>query len=111
MMEFPASVFVQFFRNHGLLSMCGQPQWRTVDCGSEQYVSRIVKALGDCIRTGCAVKSDNRAQGEESVRYAAGQVHTLVLVVLVCHSDEALSVLAAGPSTGVAARIAVRSQQ
>jgi predicted NAD/FAD-binding protein len=44
MLDFPASVFVQFFRNHGLLSMSGQPQWRTVDGGSEQYVSRIVKA-------------------------------------------------------------------
>jgi predicted NAD/FAD-binding protein len=103
MMDFPASVFVQFFRNHGLLSMSGQPQWRTVDGGSEQYVSRIVKVLGDRIRTGCAVKSVKRDQGKVIVRDAAGEVHTFDHVVLACHSDEALSLLADGTSAEVAA--------
>ena len=111
MLEFPASVFVQFFRNHGLLSMSGQPQWRTVDGGSEQYVSRIVKVLGNRIRTGCGVSSVAREQDQVIVRDTTGEVHTFDHVVLACHSDEALSLLADGTSEEVSALGAIRYQK
>jgi predicted NAD/FAD-binding protein len=60
MLEFPAKVFVDFFRNHGLLAMSGQPQWRTVDGGSTQYVSRIAAELGDTVKLGCAAVAVRR---------------------------------------------------
>lgn len=111
MLEFPASVFVQFFRNHGLLSMNGQPQWRTVDGGSEQYVSRIVKLLGDRIRTGCGVSSVSRDQGQVKIIDTSGDVHGFEHVVLACHSDEALTLLADPTSAERSALGAVRYQK
>lgn len=94
MLDFPAAVFVQFFRNHGLLSMSGQPQWRTVDGGSEKYVSRILQSLGSRIRTNCGAASVERKPGQVTVQLANGDAQVFDHVVLACHSDEALSLLA-----------------
>jgi hypothetical protein len=53
MLAFPARVFADFFDNHGLLSMSGQPQWRTVDEGSQQYVDKLVAPFRERVRVGC----------------------------------------------------------
>lgn len=93
MLDFPASVFVQFFRNHGLLAMSGQPQWKTVDGGSQEYVSRILKVLGNRVRTASPVVEVERTSGRANLRLSNGETHTFDHVVLACHSDEALSLL------------------
>lgn len=38
----PASTFITFFRNHGLLSVTNHPQWYTVDGGSSCYVAKAL---------------------------------------------------------------------
>ena len=53
MLAFPAQVFVNFFANHSLLSMDGQPQWLTVDGGSQQYVDKLAASFSDRVRLGC----------------------------------------------------------
>ena len=40
--EYPALSFIQFFRNHGLLSVQDHPQWYTVTKGSREYVKAII---------------------------------------------------------------------
>jgi predicted NAD/FAD-binding protein len=45
MLKFPAKTFIRFFKNHGLLSTTGQPQWYTVTGGSKNYVSKIINIL------------------------------------------------------------------
>ena len=52
MLEFPALTFVRFFANHGLLSLTGRPQWRTLVGGSQSYVERLSAPFVDRIRTG-----------------------------------------------------------
>ena len=42
MMDFPARTFVRFFVNHHLLSVSGQPQWLTLEGGSQD----LCRALG-----------------------------------------------------------------
>ena len=37
-MKFPARTFLQFFKNHGLLSVNNRPQWYTVTGGSREYI-------------------------------------------------------------------------
>jgi predicted NAD/FAD-binding protein len=39
--DYPAQSFVNFFKNHGLLSVTNQPQWYTVAGGSCNYVEKI----------------------------------------------------------------------
>lgn len=44
-LQFPASTFLRFCLNHGLLQVNDRPQWRTVQGGAREYVKKILKAL------------------------------------------------------------------
>jgi predicted NAD/FAD-binding protein len=94
---FPATLVVRFFRNHGLLGVAGQHQWWTVKGGSRAYVDRLARRLeagGVRLRTGaraCSVLRD--AAGVEVVASGA-EPERFDEVVLACHSDQALRLLA-----------------
>jgi uncharacterized protein len=40
-LKFPARTFIQFFHNHGLLTVNGHPQWYTVTGGSRAYIEKL----------------------------------------------------------------------
>lgn len=44
-MDFPAATFVNFFHNHGLLSLNHRPQWYTLKNKSIDYVQAIEKSM------------------------------------------------------------------
>jgi predicted NAD/FAD-binding protein len=93
MLEFPAQTFVRFFENHGLLSVSGQPQWRTVVGGSQQYVERLSASFSHRIRTGCGASRVVRRNRGVSVIDAQGAEERHDEVVFACHADEALALL------------------
>lgn len=111
MLAFPARVFVDFFRNHGLLAMSGQPQWRTVDGGSQEYVSRISRALGDSFSTNCAAVSVRRLPDGVEVTDGSANKTTFDQVVFACHSDEALALLTDATQSETKALSAIRYQR
>lgn len=111
MLAFPARVFVDFFRNHGLLAMSGQPQWRTVDGGSKEYVARIAASLGDSVKTGCAAMSVRRDKAGVHVTDTNATTTAFDHVVFACHSDEALALLADPTGAEAAALGAIRYQR
>ncbi|MFD3190076.1 NAD(P)/FAD-dependent oxidoreductase [Sedimentitalea sp. HM32M-2] len=95
--DFPARTLVQFFRNHALLSTSGQHQWWTVDGGSIEYVRRLETCLrhrGVAIRTGTPVTRVRRHRGQVTVHSAAGPHAPFDQVILACHADQALGLLA-----------------
>ena len=59
MHAFPAESFIRFFNNHGLLATSGQPQWYTVNGGSEAYVNKIMSQLKAEIKIETAVSKVN----------------------------------------------------
>jgi predicted NAD/FAD-binding protein len=94
MLEFPLLTFARFFENHGLLQLTGRPRWRTVTGGSRRYVARIAGALGpDAIRHAAATRIVRRPGGVE-VRDATGETRLFDQVVLACHADQALHLIA-----------------
>lgn len=110
MLEFPASSLVQFFANHNLLSVSGQPQWMTVDGGARTYVERLAASLDGQVRVACgAVRVERTARGAR-VTDAQGETRTYDEVVLACHSDEALALLADASAEERAALGAIRYQ-
>jgi predicted NAD/FAD-binding protein len=111
MLAFPARVFVDFFRNHGLLAMSGQPQWRTVDGGSQEYVSRISGMLGSSISTNCAAVSVRRLPDGVEVTDGSGNKTNFDQVVFACHSDEALALLTDATQSETKALSAIRYQR
>ena len=98
MWEFPARYLVQFFKNHGMLSVNQRPTWRVVTGGSQRYVEKLVRPFRDRIRLQFPVESISRGPGWVEVRGrdCGGSYRTEQFdgVILACHSDQALGLLA-----------------
>jgi predicted NAD/FAD-binding protein len=95
-MDFPARSLVRFFQNHALLSARGQHQWWTVQGGSIEYVTRLVRHLekqGVKMRCGAPVKAVSRGAAQTVVHLADSLPETFDHVIFACHSDIALRLL------------------
>lgn len=91
--EFPARFFVDFFRNHGLLSLRNRPQWYVVPGGSARYVETLLARLDADVRMDCPVRRVHRLAEGIRVDSPAGE-EDFDEVVFACHSDQALRLLA-----------------
>ncbi len=92
--EFPASFFVRFFRNHGLLQIKDRPQWRVIEGGSREYLAPLTHAFEHKIHTGMPVKEILRPPGRGAlIRFANGSEQHFDQVVIATHSDQALTML------------------
>ncbi|BBE71243.1 NAD(P)/FAD-dependent oxidoreductase [Oharaeibacter diazotrophicus] len=94
-LEFPASNFVRFFRNHRLVDR-ERPIWRTVSRGSREYVDRLLaplKALGK-VRLASPVVAVTRGRTHVEVRTADGETDRFDEVVFAAHADQTLAMLA-----------------
>ncbi|MBV8635855.1 MAG: FAD-dependent oxidoreductase [Burkholderiaceae bacterium] len=96
MLAFPIATFARFCANHGLLQIDDRPQWHTVTGGSRNYVNRMLAAI-EHKRCGVAVQSVSRttAGGQRMIALrTADGVEYFDQVVLACHSDQSLGLLA-----------------
>jgi len=95
-LEMPAAFFIRFFENHGMLTVDDRPQWRVVCGGSAQYVERLVEPFRDRVRTNTPVRSVERitSDGGSTVTGVTVDGESFDHVILACHSDQALSLLA-----------------
>jgi predicted NAD/FAD-binding protein len=91
-LDFPLYSFIHFCHNHGLLQISDRPRWRTVIGGGRAYVERIAAGLSD-IRLNTPVLSVRRRPFGVELATAGGNVE-FDQVVLACHSDQALRLLA-----------------
>jgi predicted NAD/FAD-binding protein len=92
--DYPAAALIRFCDNHGLLSLRGRPQWRTVAGGSREYVSRLTAPYADRILTGRAVRAITRTPRGVSILDSDGQAAQFDHVVVATHGDQALRLLA-----------------
>ena len=94
MLEYPASSFLRFCINHGLVQLDNRPQWRTVNGGSRQYVNAIRNHLRGQIRLNSLIHKIYRTDGKVLLQDLHGKQETFDHVVLACHPDQALKLLA-----------------
>ncbi len=92
MMAFPVGTLIRFCHNHGLLQVNDWPQWHTVNGSAREYVRRMLPAIGDT-RVGAPVTSVRRSVHGVEIDSTRGTEH-FDHVVLACHSDQALALLA-----------------
>ncbi len=92
MLNFPLRFFVQFFKNHGLLSVNNRPQWHVISGGSRGYVEPLVASFRQHIRLNCPVLKVERDELGVTVHSAQGIEH-FDKVIFACHSDQALRLL------------------
>lgn len=91
MMDYPARTFVQFFENHGLLDINGQPQWRTVTGGSQHYVNKLILSARPTLKPAASLVS--RETSGVRVKDALGQEEVFDHVIMAAHADESLAML------------------
>ncbi len=93
MLRFPMATLVRFCHNHGLLQVSGRPPWRTVRGGAGSYVTRMLASIADA-RLKTPVRRVRRLPaGGVELSTDAG-TERFDGVVLACHSDQALALLA-----------------
>jgi len=93
LLEFPAASFARFFHNHGLLDRRRRVPWRVVEGGSARYVEALAAGFRDRIRLRAPVRALRRHADRVDVLTDAG-AQSFDRVILACHSDQALALLA-----------------
>jgi predicted NAD/FAD-binding protein len=91
--KFPASTFIRFFNNHGMLDFSRLPHWQTVVGGSHSYVRAFQKSFQGTLRLGCKVQAVMRNGNTVQVVLADGEVQKFDAVVLAAHADQTLKLL------------------
>ncbi len=88
-LEFPASAFINFFHNHGLLSLHNRPQWYTLKNKSIDYVQKLEKLI---LEKGRIVYND-------SIHVTRKDQQAWILdeafdeVIFACHPEEILKMI------------------
>lgn len=96
-LDYPARYLFTFLQHHGMLSIHGSPEWRTVTGGSREYVARLAAALADRgaeVRTGTKVTSILETATGVEITDGNGTVTTYDAVVVATHPGQALAMLA-----------------
>ncbi|MEZ6015306.1 MAG: FAD-dependent oxidoreductase [Planctomycetota bacterium] len=97
--RFPMRTLVRFFQNHGFLQVEGRPQWLTIPGGSRTYLDALVAPFRERIHTDSPVLRVARCDAGVDLTARRGPGGEAVTerfdrVVLSCHSDQALALLA-----------------
>ncbi len=90
----PLDFFAEFFRNHGLLQQRGRPQWRVVRGGSRAYLGPLAAPLAGRVHVRTPVVRVQRQADGVLLHTADGGAAQVDGVILACHSDQALRMLA-----------------
>lgn len=94
MMAFPARSFLQFFKNHGLLSVNDRPQWRTVVGGSSSYIAKMTDQWKRVeVRLNATLSGIQRSAGGVTVYLKDGTAEQFDQVIVATHADQALQLL------------------
>lgn len=94
MLDFPLLFFVRFFKNHGLLSVNQRPQWHVIQGGSRSYLEPLCRGFRDSIRLNANIDRVRRLTDGVELLMRDGSRERFDEVVLACHSDQALQLLA-----------------
>ncbi|MFE1415093.1 NAD(P)/FAD-dependent oxidoreductase [Streptomyces sp. NPDC058746] len=92
-LSYPAAYLFAFLDHHGLLSVTGSPQWKTVTGGSAAYVAAAAKHV-QRVHTSSPVDAVRRSGRGVRITTREGGTDTYDAVVIATHPDQALRLLA-----------------
>lgn len=91
--QYPFPDFARFFDSHGLLNAVDRPKWRTVVGGSQSYVRKLLADFRGELLLNAPVQQLRRTEHAVWLR-VHGEEQRFDAVILACHSDQALQLLA-----------------
>ncbi len=89
----PAQFILQFYQHHGLLNLLKRPQWYVIKGGSQRYVNQLIKPFADRIHVNTPIMRIKRQADGVTLITDNSEQH-FDAVVMACHSDQALKLLA-----------------
>ncbi|MCM8535014.1 MAG: FAD-dependent oxidoreductase [Lentisphaeraceae bacterium] len=90
--KFPLRFFMNFFKNHGMLSVNERPTWRVIKGGSKSYIPAFTKNWKDKIHLNTPVKKVKRVNNKVII-HTKLERESFDHVIFACHSDQALKLL------------------
>ncbi|EME22103.1 hypothetical protein G419_06357 [Rhodococcus triatomae BKS 15-14] len=90
-LQYPARYLLTFLDHHGMLTVFGSPEWRTVTGGSARYVEKIAATLHE-VRTDCPVHRLERRPDGVWIS-ADGDRRRFDAAVVAVHPRQALRLL------------------
>jgi len=94
MLDFPAMTLLRFWHNHGFLGLHTQHPWYTVVNGAKSYVERITAPFRDRVQLRREVVRVERRNSRVTIADADRGVRSFDKLILACHADQALALLA-----------------
>ncbi|TDR27835.1 NAD(P)/FAD-dependent oxidoreductase [Hydromonas duriensis] len=91
-LNFPASTFLRFCLNHGLLQVNNRPKWQTVAGGGREYVQRIAATLADVRLSTPVLRVERQVDGVMVHTNEGGSMFDAV--VFANHAPDTLALLA-----------------
>ncbi len=92
--DFPIRFILEFYVNHGLLNLRDRPTWRVISGGSRVYVEKLIAGFRDRIRLKTPIARIRRTDSAVEIAPQGNAPETFDHVILACHSDQALALLA-----------------
>jgi predicted NAD/FAD-binding protein len=96
--DYPAKYLFRFLDNHGMLTVTGTPQWKTIVGGSARYVERAAKGL-TAVQTSTPIRSVARVGRGVVVRDDSDAAEHFDAAVIAAHPDQALAMLSEATQT------------
>jgi predicted NAD/FAD-binding protein len=67
--DFPAAMLIRFFDNHGMLTVNGHPQWKTIPGGCSRYIAPITAPYRKRVVTGVELRGVARDSQGVTLRF------------------------------------------
>lgn len=91
--QFPMRFIVDFYHQHGLLTLDDPPQWRVICGGSRQYVRALLRRLPRQVQLDSRVIRVAREEVGVRLHFSQGDSQCFDHAVIACHADQSLSLL------------------
>jgi len=94
--EFPAAMLIRFFDNHGMLTVNGHPEWKTIPGGCSRYIAPITAPYRERIVAGVEIHKVARDEAGVTVSFVGGERPEMRFdqVAFATHGDRVLPLLA-----------------
>lgn len=90
---YPAKTFLQFFYNHGLLTVTNQPQWYSVKNGSREYIKKLTASFTDKIKLNTEITKCYQGSDGIVLEDSLGQKYQFDQVIFAAHADETFNII------------------
>jgi uncharacterized protein len=92
--EFPAAMLIRFFDNHGMLTINGHPQWKTIPGGCSRYIAPITAPFKERVFTDVKIRGVARDEQGVTLRFSGERTEQRFdHVVFATNGDRVLPLL------------------